>query len=117
MNPIRLYCMLFFFWFVTSGFPNEQEKLSELNKSLLHAATNGTNDQVNTLLTQGTNVNAKDERGQTVLHLAIRKGKTDLVELLISKGTDVNATDMFGWTTLHFAATQDTEEIKRQNLI
>jgi ankyrin repeat protein len=117
MNPIRLYCMLFFFLFVTSGFPSEQEKLSELNKSLFHAATDGTNDQVKTLLTQGANVNAKDERGQNVLHLAIRKGKSDLVELLISKGADVNATDMFGWATLHFTATQDTEEIKRQNLI
>jgi ankyrin repeat protein/beta-lactamase regulating signal transducer with metallopeptidase domain len=55
------------------------------------AAFVGDMKKVNTLLKQGTDVNAKDKDGRTPLHLAVISGQKDVIELLIDKGAEVNA--------------------------
>ena len=42
-------------------------------------------------LSNGANVNQKNEDGCTLLHLAVQSGHKRIVELLIAKGADVNA--------------------------
>jgi ankyrin repeat protein len=55
------------------------------------------------LLDLGANINATDEDGQNVLHIAFQNSKvnTRTVKLLIDKGIDVNCRDCFGRTPLH----------------
>lgn len=47
---------------------------------------------------------AKDDDGQTPLHLAARRGKTETCLVLIDNGANLNAEDNWGETPLHFAA-------------
>ena len=73
----------------------------------LHQAVNaGDIERVKSLLSDGADVNAKDDKGNTPLHLLARYGykKQDIAELLIAKGADVNARNKDGWTPLHFTA-------------
>jgi endonuclease YncB( thermonuclease family) len=48
-------------------------------------------------------VTAKNELGQTPLHITGRSGNKELMEFFLSKGADVNAKDGKGWTPLHWA--------------
>lgn len=48
-------------------------------------------------------VNVKNSRNQTPLHLAIIQGHVGLVQLLVSEGSDVNAEDEDGDTAMHIA--------------
>tara|TARA_B110000438_G_scaffold166529_1_gene159284 strand:- start:326 stop:799 length:474 start_codon:yes stop_codon:yes gene_type:complete len=60
-------------------------------------------------LATGADVNAKNERRWTPLHIAATK---EIAELLIAAGADVNATeDWDGETPLHFAAENGHKEI------
>ncbi len=55
-------------------------------------------------LTDGTDVNAHELRGRTMLHEAAIGGQSDVATFLIGKGADVKAVDDQGWTPLHWAA-------------
>ncbi|KAF7239291.1 E3 ubiquitin-protein ligase MIB2 [Varanus komodoensis] len=46
-------------------------------------------------------VNVKNNRNQTPLHLAVTQGHMDMVQLLVSEGCDVNAEDEDGDTAMH----------------
>ena len=54
-------------------------------------------------LSNGANVNEKNEDGYTPLHLAVKSGHKRIVELLIAKGADVNAKDTRGATSLDYS--------------
>ncbi len=58
--------------------------------SWLDAVVNNNISQVRLLLDQGIDVNAKNEKGWTALHLAAHQGHKDIVELLIKSGANVN---------------------------
>jgi ankyrin repeat protein len=90
-------------------------------KESLHGAVSDNDIQlVKQHLAAGANVNAKNEQGQTPIHLAAktRKVKKEITELLIEKGADVNVKDRKGRTPLDFAVTgkrAETEELIRKN--
>jgi ankyrin repeat protein len=75
-------------------------------KSLHHAALFGHIDQVQLLISSGSDVNAKDKLDQTPLHWAAITGRRKVAELLLSKGADVNAKHWAGDTALHVAASR-----------
>lgn len=59
------------------------------------------------LMEDGVDINGKDEKGRTFLHLSvirIDEGTIDFVNLLLSKGADPNIQDMDGNTPLHYLA-------------
>jgi len=56
---------------------------------------------VEVLLLHGADVNARNKRNSTPLHLASSEGDTDSVKLLILYGADVNARDKDNSTPLH----------------
>lgn len=73
--------------------------------NLLHRATKeGNLTVVSELLKCGyRNLEAKNQDGQTAVHLASRLGKNDILEKLISHGASVNCRDTEGCTPLHYA--------------
>jgi cytohesin len=75
-------------------------------KSLHEAVVTGDIRKIRSLISEGTDVNAKDEQSNTPLHLVAKYGyeKQDIAELLIARGADVNARNNDGWIPLHFTA-------------
>lgn len=55
-------------------------------------------------------VNLKNNRNQTPLHLAVTQGHMGMVQLLVSEGCDVNAEDEDGDTAMHIV-------LERQHLM
>jgi len=70
MPPTELYCLLLLLAFAASGFQTEQREVRESNQSLLKAAAEGSIGQVESLLSRGASVNAKDGFGWTALRVA-----------------------------------------------
>ncbi len=74
-----------------------------------NAAAHGRKGVVALLLANNADVNAKDKRGWTPLHIAVSYGwltfqTVDVVALLLANKADVNARSTHGWTPLHVAA-------------
>lgn len=76
------------------------------NTDLILAARSGSMDLVQTLLSQGTNVNVRDNEDRTALMWTAGNGATDLVQFLLSKGADVNTKDKEGKTALLWATSR-----------
>jgi ankyrin repeat protein len=72
--------------------------------SLEQAASEGHAETVKTLIAQGRDINARNIRGQTLLHLAVKQGNSDVVQLLLENGAEVDAVETdSGCTSLHYA--------------
>ena len=83
-----------------------QEEASSSTIALIEAATSSDLDKVQTLLTQGANVNGKDLKGTPSLIAAAKQCQpqtVDIVKLLLSRGADVNARDVKGKSALAWA--------------
>ena len=61
------------------------------SSSLIEAESMGDMEKMQTLLEQGTDLNAKDDDGYTALMMAPTYGHIDIVKILLEKGADVNA--------------------------
>ena len=78
--------------------------------SIHRAADEGNLEAVKQHLAAGTDVDAKNEYGETPLYWAAQ-GHKEIAELLIAKGVDVNAKNELEETPLHIAAPQGHKEI------
>lgn len=65
------------------------------------AATDGDEEVLRQLLNSGLDVNVRDEKQNTALHLATKHGHPNIMELLIKHGADVNAQNDWLSTPLH----------------
>jgi ankyrin repeat protein/Mg2+ and Co2+ transporter CorA len=97
------------------------EGQDELKRSPLHwAAVTGKKELCEMLLRRPrfarAQVNAKEIREKTSLHLAVSHGRDDIVELLLHYGADVKARSDGSWTPLHNACEKDNTKIVRQLL-
>ncbi len=82
-------------------------KQDELNKKLFDAVSGNRISEIEQLLKQGADVNAKTENGWTPLYCASNWNRIDIAKLLIENGADVNAQNKNGWTPLHEASYWD----------
>lgn len=73
-------------------------------KPLHQAAEKGDIDQVQSHISKGADLNAKDDRNNTPLHYAAWKGHKDVAQILIANGAQVNGKGVTGGTPLHMAA-------------
>ena len=64
------------------------------------AARSGQVDSVEEILKSGREINAKNEKGYSILMLAAYNGHYNLVQFLIARGADVNSIDDSGNTIL-----------------
>ena len=79
--------------------------------SIHEAAWEGNIEAVKQHLAVGTDVNPKNEHGDTPLHYAAFKDYKEIAQLLIDKGADVNAKHKYGNTPLHDAARAGRKEV------
>jgi ankyrin repeat protein len=76
----------------------------ELNKALLKAAEQGNITTVIKLLSQGANINCKDDNGNTPLMHASMYDYLAMAQLLLERGADSNCTNMWNSSPLIYAA-------------
>lgn len=72
--------------------------------ALADCAQSGDVQRAEALLSEGTNVNARFERGTTALMIAALQGDYKMVTFLLSEGADPNLADVRGDTALAIAA-------------
>ena len=87
---------------------SQQSAPAPKTKPIHDAAVFGNIEAVKKHLAAGADVNAKNENGETPLHLA---PTPPIVELLIAEGADVNAKSRSGLTSLHLAAIGNQKKI------
>jgi hypothetical protein len=76
---------------------------TDLSTQLLSAAGAGHTREVETLLSQGADVETRDKNGRTPLMLAAQHGRPEVVRLLLSKGAQSDARDKSGLTAYGLA--------------
>ena len=84
--------------------------VNTMTASLHRAAYNKHKEIIELLITNGVDVNAKNDAAETPLHLATTK---EIAELLIANGADVNATTNRGTTPLDWAANDEIASLIR----
>ncbi|XP_035440783.1 tyrosine-protein kinase Shark [Spodoptera frugiperda] len=89
---------------VCKGQPPPHESRTQGTTNLLHRATEaGDFNVVSQLLACGyRNRDAKNQDGQTAVHIAARSGRDSILAKLIESGATVNVRDSFGYTPLHY---------------
>ena len=85
---------------------------SSANDALFAAAKSGTAEDVRAAIKAGSDVNAKDENGISVLaHAAARNTRVDVIKTLLKSGADVNAQMPGGVTVLIAAMFKQNQEV------
>ncbi|GMK59316.1 hypothetical protein CspeluHIS016_0703310 [Cutaneotrichosporon spelunceum] len=79
--------------------------------SALHDAASEGDTEALAKLLDDTNVNAKDEYGFTMLHLAVDRGRVEAVKLLLDRGADKSILDPDGQTAHDLATVSGRDEI------
>merc|ERR1712034_120449 len=69
---------------------------------------------VATFIEKGADLNAKNERGETALHLAETNADTETVELLVEKGADLEARNESGERARHLI-NKENERLRKVN--
>ena len=93
--------------FIVTGtilFTNGCKKKSPHDPHVFELVSSCSVSELEKLINNGLDVNAKNERGRTLLHEVAMTGRDDVAAFLIDKGLDVNAKGNLGWTPLHSAA-------------
>jgi ankyrin repeat protein len=77
----------------------------EGGRTPLHVAVagRGNRELIEALLDAGADVNAKDGRGYTPLHVTTVEGVAGIIHLLLDRGAEINARDNDGKTALTLA--------------
>ncbi|CAL1139391.1 unnamed protein product [Cladocopium goreaui] len=83
-------------------------------RELHHAAKHGLQDVLRALLEGQADLEAKDEHGQTSLHLAVTALHGEVVKVLLDYQANLKATDHQGRTALHLAADKPQDGDKFQ---
>jgi 26S proteasome non-ATPase regulatory subunit 10 len=78
---------------------------------LFDAASRGHVEIAQMLLERGAVIDARDDDGETSLHMAVEAGRIQVAQLLLKHGADVNARDKSGKTPSQHTTQQDILEL------
>lgn len=82
-----------------------------LEDKFLIAVKNGDLKNVQTLITAGADLEARDDQNMTPLMSAAARGYSDIVRILIDAGADIQAQDKFRLTALFYAVDKNNPTI------
>ncbi len=114
-NSLILLPLIFLFACVTTRtlpISGEKSLAPELNNKLLEAAKNGDLKQFKTLLQNGADINSKNAKGLSPIHIASFSGSYEIVRFMIERGVNINA-EVGGWTPLEIAFAQNHRELAK----
>jgi ankyrin repeat protein len=74
------------------------------NTLLLHAVSEGREEEVESIIDEGADVNAQNFAGETPLYIASARGFDSIAHLLLENGATVTIANLEGATPLHIAA-------------
>jgi len=95
MTPSRLFCLILVSLLVAFACTGEsteattREESIETTVALHKGAKEGDMEWVRSLISSGTNINAKDEDRDTPLHMSALAGHKHEVELLVVNGANI----------------------------
>ena len=89
----------------------EVEESATNAEGLLSAADAGDVQALEDLLDRGSEIDQRNQSGNTALHLAIFRGHAGIVDILIQRGADVTVKDKGGFAPLDWAAANGLEPI------
>lgn len=89
--------------FIKNIAPLEPIQLQGKKQALIAAASRNNSDLVKLLLDHNWDVNARDDNGETALHMAAEYNHPSIMELLIGRGADCNSRNNREETPLHQA--------------
>ena len=81
--------------------------------SLSKAARKGDRKGVETLLSEGANVNKKEKLGRTALHWSAINGHAAISKMLLKYGASVNEKDKYGSAPLHWSALKGHADVSK----
>ena len=81
------------------------------NKALLNAVKKGEIEAAKQAITDGANLNTKDERGTTPIHIAAGRGNLGLMKLLVKKGANIETKNDNGDSLLHMASISAQKDV------
>ena len=79
--------------------------------SIYLAAATGNLAKIESLIKEGTDINAKDKNGWTPLHWSANTGQINIAEFLIAKGANISARDERNLTPLQLAAERGQKDM------
>ena len=102
MQHKRLFFLIAIFSVVLAVYIMNPSGLTEeeLRRRVTEAVQDGDIRKVRLLIWQGADINTSDEKGKTLLEVAIAFGETDVARFLIGKSRDVNKKNARGMTPL-----------------
>ncbi|KAK7495362.1 hypothetical protein BaRGS_00013301 [Batillaria attramentaria] len=95
---------------------NDDESTDRKGKEKRNISTNQHEAVVKRLLSVNCNVNARDGRKRTPLHVASSSGNAAILKLLLEAKANVEARDRVGRTPLHLASQTDEVSVVKQLL-
>ncbi|EAX87521.1 ankyrin repeat protein, putative [Trichomonas vaginalis G3] len=86
------------------------DQTNDINKCFVYSPIFNIPSLTEYFLSHGANINEKDKRGETALHIAALYNSKEIAEFLISHGANINEKDQNGETALYKAALYNSKE-------
>ncbi|PGH19532.1 hypothetical protein AJ80_03867 [Polytolypa hystricis UAMH7299] len=81
--------------------------------SLMRSVHSGHKDAIKLLAAENANPDIYNNRGESLLHIAVQQGRPDIIDLVIEMRTQIGAQDKDGNTAVHLAASKNMTEAAR----